>query len=108
MPWVPEEARALPALALPAAWLVCLRSAGLLPAGFGGRRRRGTGEAADVLPVRHVPCRPVGLQGGRGGGTAEWGPGLHSVRPGEGAGPTFVPQARLRATEGAPDFGVER
>ena len=31
MPWVLHEARALPALALPAAWLVCLRATGLPP-----------------------------------------------------------------------------
>ena len=31
MPWVLYEARALPALALPAAWPVCLRAAGVLP-----------------------------------------------------------------------------
>ena len=31
MPWVLQEARALPPLALPAAWPVCLKATGLLP-----------------------------------------------------------------------------
>ena len=31
MPWVLQEAGALPALALPAAWPVCLRATALLP-----------------------------------------------------------------------------
>ena len=55
--------------------------------GLGGRRRRGIGRAADAPLVRHVSRRLVRPQGGRGGGKAELGPSLHSVRPGEGAGP---------------------
>ena len=31
MPWVLQEVRALPALAVPAAWPVCLKATGLLP-----------------------------------------------------------------------------
>ena len=36
MLWVLQEARALPVLALPAVWLVCLRATGLLPLGLVG------------------------------------------------------------------------
>ena len=36
MPWVLEEARGLPVLALPA-WLVCMQSAGLLPLALVGK-----------------------------------------------------------------------
>ena len=51
MPWVLPEARTLPALAMPGAWLVCPQPACLLPRGWGCE-----GDKAQVGRLHYRRC----------------------------------------------------
>ena len=83
MPWVLQEARALPALALPAALPVCLRAMDLLPLTLVRGQGR-PGGAVAVPALRYVPRSAFSPLCGGGGSTAGRGRGLHGVWPSAG------------------------
>ena len=119
MPWVLQEARALPALALPAAWPVCLKATGLLPLALAGAgedaqagqllyrlygmylavlsARRAAEEAArlggDVASTVFVPARGGGPDSRQGYGWEQLADG--PLRPAPALDPLQLPQGPL-------------
>ena len=118
MPWLLQEARVLPHLAMLAAWLLSVRFAGLLPlalvhAGEETQAERLLYRLYGIYLAVLLACRAAG---GGGGGRAERGRGVQCVRPGTWAGLGVAPRVRMGATgerpaasnpgEGPPDVAA--